>query len=62
MTILLEPIKAEFGATDTQMGHNALFYATLGMTVAYLADGWSRRVLAMSMAVWSGMTALCATA
>jgi len=68
MTILLEPIKAEFGATDTQMGlltglAFALFYATLGVPMARLADKWSRRnVLAMSMAVWSGMTALCATA
>ena len=68
MTILLEPIKAEFGATDTQMGlltglAFALFYATLGVPLARLADRWSRRnVLVISMAVWSGMTALCATA
>ena len=68
MTILLEPIKAEFGATDTQMGlltglAFALFYATLGVPMARLADRWSRRnVLAISMTVWSGMTALCATA
>ena len=39
MTILLEPIKAEFGATDTQMGlltglAFALFYATLGVPMA----------------------------
>ena len=43
MTILLEPIKAEFGATDTQMGlltglAFALFYATLGVPMARLAD------------------------
>jgi len=68
MTILLEPIKAEFGATDTEMGlltglAFALFYATLGVPMARLADRWSRRnVLSISMAVWSGMTALCATA
>ena len=68
MTILLEPIKTEFGATDTQMGlltglAFALFYATLGVPMARLADRWSRRnVLSISMAVWSGMTALCATA
>ncbi|MDA9837066.1 MFS transporter, partial [Luminiphilus sp.] len=36
MTILIEPIKTEFGATDTQMGllsglAFALFYATLGI-------------------------------
>ncbi|MDE0991264.1 MAG: MFS transporter, partial [Pseudomonadales bacterium] len=68
MTILLEPIKAEFGASDTAMGFLsgfafALFYAVLGLPVARLADRWSRRnVLAMSMVVWSGMTALCGMA
>lgn len=46
MTILLEPIKAEFGATDTQMGlltglAFALFYATLDVPIARLADRWS---------------------
>lgn len=68
MTILLEPIKAEFGASDTAMGFLtgfafALFYATLGIPVARLADRWSRRnVIAISITVWSGMTALCAAA
>ena len=68
MTILLEPIKAEFGASDTAMGFLsgfafALFYAVLGLPVARLADRWSRRnVLAISMVVWSGMTALCGLA
>jgi len=68
MTDLLEPIKAESGATDTLMGlftglAFALFYATLGVPMARLADRWSRRnVLAISMAVRSGMTALYATA
>ena len=47
MTILLEPIKQEFGASDTAMGFLtgfafALFYATLGIPVARLADRWSR--------------------
>lgn len=68
MTILLEPIKTEFGASDTAMGFMsglafALFYAVLGIPVARLADRWSRRnVLAISMVVWSGMTALCGMA
>ena len=68
MTILLEPIKNEFGATDTQMGFLsglafALFYATLGIPVARLADRWSRRnVLSISMATWSAVTSLCAFA
>jgi MFS family permease len=68
MTILLEPIKQEFGASDTAMGFLtgfafALFYATLGIPVARLADSWSRRnVIAISITVWSGMTALCGAA
>ena len=46
MTILLEPIKAEFGATDTQMGlltglALVLFYVTLGVPIARQADRWS---------------------
>jgi len=68
MTILLEPIKAEFNASDSAMGllsglAFALFYAVLGVPVARLADRWSRRnVLALSMTVWSAVTALCAGA
>lgn len=68
MTILLEPIKAEFGATDTQMGFLsgfafALFYATIAIPVARIADAWSRsQVLAISMGLWSFVTALCGTA
>jgi len=68
MTILLEPIKQEFGASDTAMGFLtgfafALFYATLGIPVARLADAWSRRnVIAISITLWSGMTALCGAA
>jgi MFS family permease len=68
MTILLEPIKLEFGASDKAMGllagfAFAVFYATLGVPVARLADRWSRRnVLAIAMVVWSGMTSLCGMA
>ncbi len=68
MTILLEPIKQEFGASDTAMGFLtgfafALFYASLGIPVARLADKWSRRnVIAISITLWSGMTALCGAA
>ena len=68
MTILLEPIKAEFDASDTAMGFLtgfafAVFYAVVGIPVARLADNWSRRnILAMSMVIWSAMTALCGLA
>src|SRR5665213_473211 len=65
---LLEPIKHEFNATDAQLGllgglSFALFYATLGVPIAALADRTSRRnVLAVCVAIWSVMTALCGVA
>ncbi len=68
MTILLEPIKNEFQASDTVMGlltgfAFAVFYATLGVPVARLADRWSRKkVLTISLALWSGFTACCGMA
>ena len=62
--ILLEPIKAEFGVTDTMMGFLtgpafAIFYATAGIPIARLADRSSRTVIiAVSASLWSLMTAL----
>ena len=62
--ILIEPIKAELQLSDTQIGFLggitfALFYATLGMPIAYLADRISRKkIISISMLVWSGMTAM----
>ena len=43
LAVLLEPIKAEFGATDTMMGFLvgpafALFYTLAGIPIARLAD------------------------
>ncbi len=65
---LLEPIRHEFDATDTQLGllgglAFALFYATLGVPIAALADRTSRRnVIAVCAALWGVMTALCGAA
>lgn len=65
LAILLEPIKQELLLNDTQLGllgglAFALFYTTLGIPIAALADRWSRvKILSMAMVVWSGMTALC---
>jgi MFS family permease len=64
MSILIEPIKAEFGASDKLMGlltgfAFAIFYTVAGIPVARLADVWVRRsVIAIGLALWSGMTAL----
>jgi predicted MFS family arabinose efflux permease len=63
--ILLEPIKTDLGASDTQMGFLvgltfALFYATLGMPIAMLADRGNRRnIIAIAIATWSAMTVAC---
>ena len=64
LAILLPAIKAEFLVDDWVLGFLvgtsfALFYATLGMPIALLADRWNRRnLIAVALAIWSGMTAL----
>lgn len=64
LSILIEPIKADLGVSDFGMGllsgtAFAIFYATLGMPLALVADRWNRRnLIGLSLAVWSGMTAL----
>lgn len=66
--VLLEPIRLEFGVSDTMLGllggiAFALFYATMGIFLAALADRTNRRnVLAVCIALWSIMTALCGAA
>ena len=68
LAVSLQSIKAEFGASDTQLGlltgiAFAVFFSTMGIPIAAWADRSSRRnVLAVSIAVWSGMTALCGMA
>ena len=66
--ILAQPIKADLQLSDTQFGAIgglafALLYSALGVPLALLADKTSRSgVVAASLAVWSGFTALCGTA
>ncbi|MDH3641342.1 MAG: MFS transporter [Gammaproteobacteria bacterium] len=68
LSILLEPIKLELELSDTELGllgglAFAIFYTTLGIPIAALADRWSRvKILSIAMVVWSGMTALCGLA
>jgi len=68
LAILLQSIKVDLGLSDLQLGLLSgtafgLFYATLGVPIARLADVYSRKwVIAISLAIWSGMTALCGTA
>ena len=63
--ILAPAIKADLQLTDTQLGALgglafALLYSTLAIPLAWLADRTSRTwVITVSLAVWSGFTALC---
>ncbi len=67
LNILGEPIKAELGLSDTELGllagpAFAIFYAVLGIPIARYADrSSSNRVslISISLAIWSGMTVLC---
>ena len=65
LNILQEPIKADLGLSDTQLGmltglSFALIYCIAGIPVARLADMTNRKVvITVSLALWSGFTALC---
>ena len=64
MSILIEPIKADLGLTDTQLGlltgfAFSLTYALFGIPLARLADTRSRvKLLAVCLTVWSAATAV----
>jgi MFS family permease len=63
--IIQEPIKAEFGLTDFQLGllggpAFALLYTLLGIPVARFAERHNRMtILAVCLGIWSAMTAAC---
>ena len=66
--LLVTPIKAELGLSDTQIGllqglAFGIFYTLLGLPMGRIADTRSRRKLvAAGIFCWSAMTALCAGA
>ena len=70
VNILAEPIKADLGLSDTALGllagpAFAVFYALLGIPIARYADrdGTNRvRLIAVALAIWSAMTAICGLA
>ncbi len=68
VTILAEPIKQELGIADWQLGLMtgtafAIFYCTLGIPIARLAERKDRRlIIGLSVAAWSAFTALCGLA
>ena len=68
LAILLAPIQAELGVSDTAMGFLsgpafAVFYTVLGIPIARWADAGNRRsILALGIAAWSAMTVVCGLA
>lgn len=68
ISTLIEPIKAELHLSDTAIGFLtgtalAIFYTGMGIPLGLLADRVNRRrLIAISIAVWSVMTATCGVA
>lgn len=68
LSVFIGPIKEEFGVSDTVMGllvgfAFALFYTIAGIPIARWADRGNRRsIIALGLAVWSAMTAVCGLA
>ncbi|HVS93608.1 MAG TPA: MFS transporter [Mucilaginibacter sp.] len=68
LVILQESIKKDLHLSDTQLGllsgfSFAIFYVTLGIPIARLADKTNRRnTVAVSLGIWSVMTATCGLA
>lgn len=66
--VLLESVKSDLALSDTELGllggaAFGLFYATVGLPVAWLADRCNRRsLIAAALGLWSVMTALCGLA
>ena len=68
LSVLMPYIKAEFQVSDAALGFLAgtafaVFYATLGVPIAIWADRGNRKmIIAISVAIWSAMTAVCGLA
>ncbi len=68
LSLMVGPIKADLGISDTGMSYLmgisfALFYTFFGIPLGRLADRRSRRtIIAIGVAGWSLMTAACGLA
>lgn len=66
--LLVGPIRADLGISDTQMSLLygfvfAIFYTLIGVPIAWAIDRYNRRnIIAASVALWSLMTILCGVA
>ncbi|MFM5886088.1 MAG: spinster family MFS transporter [Novosphingobium sp.] len=68
MSTVLEPIRLELKLSDSGVAFLtgvslALFYVTMGIPLSWIADRYNRRnLLAISITIWSAMTAMCGLA
>ena len=68
LALLVEPIRADLGISDTQMSllqglAFGIFYTLLGIPIGRLADRRSRRaIIATGITIWCVMTAACGLA
>lgn len=68
LSLLVEPLKADLGISDTQVGllqglAFAVFYCALAIPVARLAERHGRiRIIVVAVAIWSIMTMACGMA
>lgn len=68
LAMLIEPIKKEFGVSDTAMGFLSgfafvFFYTLVGIPIARWADRGSRKgIITLALTIWSGVTAACGLA
>ena len=68
ISTLIEPIKADLRLSDTAIGFLtgtalAIFYTGMGIPLGVIADRVDRRkLIALSLAIWSAMTSLCGAA
>ena len=68
LAALLQSIKLDLVLSDTELGllggvAFGVFYATVGLPVAWLADRYERRsLIALALGLWSAMTATCGVA
>ncbi len=68
LALLVQPIRADLGISEVQMSLLygavfAVFYTGVGIPIAWAIDRYNRRnIIAVGVALWSGMTALCGVA
>ena len=68
ISLLVEPIKADFQISDTQISlllglSFAIFYCLAALPIGRLVDIWSRKkIITVGITLWSFMTALCGLA